>query len=609
MSTSSSLSASMDPVSILTLLVSPSYLLAYTLPLLFLSLILTFAGAFLTLDRTRFFKQKDTYVDVDMPGGMGSTRGRFERWFKMQGGLGGLIGGWSFGFHLVTFMALVIPSLPDSKISKPLSPASFLAVYLLTSLVTAFLGGRFKYAALAMAGLTGGLTFALVLSVITHPTLLTRQVLLAIATPILLLFTLLPLVKFQHGALRFALSSTGAFGLVTSFALLASLKGGELEVQAGVWWSHLFVKDGFGWNTAKEKGLCAGYCLFLLVGSVTDWALRRRFGECPDEKWDSYLASFTTSGNLPDRAGTYTPFKSIWDRLTKSHATEKDPIIFPDDSKGRSSPLPLYEYPTALKDGGQLKKPREKRRSMRQGTRRNRETVKFRPLSDADGSSDNDGDELWDKEKVTAHRPWLRHASSTASSTPTLVGEESFGGVAGFKTKKIYDLDPSKRGQLRKPPPITLMTPPKMTPEYEIDYDKEIRQLREKKVKGMGEGEVPEYSDHSDFEDDITAIKEKGRGKRVSDSFDRTRKMSLAASSNSSGSTVVEHSPRPPSLPVPATPSLIKALDRVAMAQKDAFAVSGLPSVTEEERKEGRGQRWEVFWKEVQERTSKEDLK
>ncbi|KAF9260948.1 hypothetical protein L218DRAFT_1079017 [Marasmius fiardii PR-910] len=613
---SSSLSASTNPVSILTLLPTSPYLLAYTLPLLFLSLILTFSGAFLTLDRTRFFKQRDSYADVDMPGGMGSRRGKFERWFKMEGGLGGVIGGWSFGFHLTTFLALAIPSIPNSKISKPLSPASFLAVYLITSLATAFLGGRFRYAALTMAGLTGGIAFALVLGVIAHPTLLTRHVFLAITTPILLLFTLLPLVKFQHGALRFAMSSTGAFGLVTSFALLSSLKTGEPAAQAGVWWCHLFVKDGLGWNTPTERGLSAGYCLFLLVGSVADWALRKKFGECPDEKWDSYLASFTTNGNLPDRAGTYKPFTSIWDRLSKPHATEKDPMIFPDDTKGRSSPLPPYEFPISLKDGGgQLKKPKERRRQSTAGTRRNREAIKFRPLGDDDDSSDDDQDEVWRNN----NRPWLRHASSATSSTPTLVGgQDSLGSMGGFKMKKVYDLDPSKTGQLRKPPPISFSSSPK--PEYEIDYDKEIRELKEKKVKGMGDGEVPDYSDHSDFEEDITAIKEKGREKRVSGSFERHRKRSLASSSNASGSTVVEHHSRPPlppvsSMPVPATPSLIKALDRVAMAQKDAFGgessgigFSGLPPVSEE-RKEGRGQKWEVFWKEVRERSSREDLK
>ncbi|KAL0564897.1 hypothetical protein V5O48_017139 [Marasmius crinis-equi] len=611
---SSSLSSSTNPVSMLTLLATSAHVLAYALPLFFLSLVLTFAGAFLTLDRTRVFKPKDKYVDVDMPGGFGSKKGKLERFLKMEGGLGGVIGGWSFGFHLSTFLALAVPSLPDSKVSNPLSPASFLAVYLLVSLTTAFIGGRFRYGALTMAGITGGVTFSLALSVITHPSLLSRLIFLAITTPILLLFTLLPLIKFQHGALRFALASTGSFGLITSIALLSSLKGGEADITAGVWWYHLFVKDGLGWGSSKEKGLCAAYCLFLLVGSVTDWALRRKFGECPDEKWDSYLASFTTNGNRPDSAGTYTPATSLWDRLTKpkTRANEKDPIIFPDEGKDFSDTLPPYEMPFKSKG--------------RKGTRRTREAVKFRPLADGDWSDDDDEKDVWD-DKV--QRPWLRHA--TSSSASTLIGDDaSYKDSKGFKATKTYELDPAKTGHLRKPPPMSFSrsttsfssgAPTLGTKTPEIDYDKEIRELREKKVKGMGEGEVPEYSDHEELEEDITSSS--GRASRngrrkVSGSVSTAapRKLSLA-DSMASGSTVVERTSlpliSPASMPVPATPSLIKALDRVAMAQKDAFsgAGTGLPGVSEseEERKEGRGQKWEVFWKEVKEKSSKEDLR
>ncbi|KAJ8080217.1 hypothetical protein PM082_017047 [Marasmius tenuissimus] len=512
-----------SPVSILTLLSTPGHILAYSLPLFFLSLVLTFAGAFLTLDRTRVFRSKS----LDMPGGLSTKRGKFERWFKMEGGVGGVVTGWMFGFHLSTFLALSLPSLPNTKISTPLSSSSFLALYILVSLTTSFLGGRFKYVALTTGGLLGGTTFSLALSVITHPTLLTRLVFLAITTPILTLFTLLPLVRFQHGALRFALSSTGAFGLVTSIALLG---GEEGDVQAGVWWCRLFVRDGEGWGTGKEKGLCVGYCMFLITGTVVDWALRRRFGECPDEKWDSYLASYTTNGNLPDRAGTFKPATSLWDRLTKKNKAgvdEKDPMIFPEDSKDPLDGLPPYAYDSPLK----------------KHRRRTREAVKFRPLGDdGDVSSDDDDDDVWNDQ---VKRPWLRHA--TSSSASTLVGGDE---LHGFKSKKtMYELDPSKTGHLRKPPPVTFTTP-------EIDYDREIRELREKKkVKGMGEGEVPDYSDR---EEDITAGVRPLAG---------SRKMSLA-DSNASGSTMVGGSTP---MAVPATPSLIKALDRVAMAQKDAF--------------------------------------
>lgn len=91
----SSLSGSSDSLS--TLLPSSSYLLAYALPLLLVSLILTFFGAFLTLDRTRRFRAKnDMYV---MPGSFGKeTKGlRLKRMMVLEGGVGGILLGYAFG--------------------------------------------------------------------------------------------------------------------------------------------------------------------------------------------------------------------------------------------------------------------------------------------------------------------------------------------------------------------------------------------------------------------------------------------------------------------------------------------------------------------------------
>lgn len=37
------------------------------------------------------------------------------------------------------------------------------------------------------------------------------------------------------------------------------------------------------WGTVQEQGLSTGYVLFFVAGIVTDWALRRWIGECPDQ--------------------------------------------------------------------------------------------------------------------------------------------------------------------------------------------------------------------------------------------------------------------------------------------------------------------------------------
>lgn len=123
----------------------------------------------------------------------------------------------------------------------------------------------------------GRTLFVLSLSVIIHPSLLTRIVLTAVMIPILTVMTLLPLDRFQHSALRFATSSTGAAGLVVSIALLAGI-----PPWANVW-ERYWVQDGLDWGTSQEKGLSAAFFLLLSTGIVCDWFLKRTFGECPDE--------------------------------------------------------------------------------------------------------------------------------------------------------------------------------------------------------------------------------------------------------------------------------------------------------------------------------------
>jgi hypothetical protein len=62
------------------------YQLAYAIPLLVFSLPITFAAAFLTLDRTRTFTPTSTTISTH-------SRGLWQ----FQGGVGGMLGGWALG--------------------------------------------------------------------------------------------------------------------------------------------------------------------------------------------------------------------------------------------------------------------------------------------------------------------------------------------------------------------------------------------------------------------------------------------------------------------------------------------------------------------------------
>lgn len=166
--------------------------------------------------------------------------------------------------------------------SAPLSPAVFLFINLLSSLIFSLLSGRFKLAALACIGVAGGVSFALILAVVLHPPLLVRLIFIAILTPLSIVATLLPVTRTQHIAVRFAAASSGAFGTVVSIALLA-----HIPAWADVWerlWMQISLKND--WGTIPERGLSAAACILLVGGIASDWALKRKFGENPDQVCD-----------------------------------------------------------------------------------------------------------------------------------------------------------------------------------------------------------------------------------------------------------------------------------------------------------------------------------
>lgn len=74
-----------------TLVPASSYLLAYAVPLLLLSILLNFCGAFLTLDRSRSFPPK---YDA-MPGAFDRPKRKLH--WLLEGGVGGLATGYAFG--------------------------------------------------------------------------------------------------------------------------------------------------------------------------------------------------------------------------------------------------------------------------------------------------------------------------------------------------------------------------------------------------------------------------------------------------------------------------------------------------------------------------------
>ncbi|KAF8904081.1 hypothetical protein CPB84DRAFT_1773356 [Gymnopilus junonius] len=582
------------------LLPTTPYLLAYTLPLLLLSLLLTFAGTFLTLDRSRSFPP--TYGAAatgkgyaTVPGGLSfekTKKGKGLNWY-LEGGFGGLAAGYIFGLHLSTALSLIIPATTPSA---PLSSKSFLAVWILSCVLTTPLAGRYRYAALTFLGTSGGTLTALALCIITHPTLKSRIILVSIFLPLFTILVLLastiPVARltenFLHPLLRFCTASTGAFGVVMSIALLMNPKE---EGWANAWerlWMSNGPPEGSPWGTGQEQGLSAAYAVFVAVGIAADWAFHRWIGECPDEKWDNYLAQYTA--NLPnqaDRAGAFQPLTSFWDKIfpstTPTAPFSKD-ILFPSQANMKTKSRSSGKLSKADKDKGAeltrvptsvdlLKKKRYKAKQdgwkfahLEGKDRKERKPIKFGEFSD-DSDSDDDLDDMKASispslasaspliERKEVKRPW---GLSNAHHASSMSGQQKH-----FHTPKLDALD-------------------------SLDYDQEIARLKEKR-KGAG-GDDRDDLDYSDYEEDIISPPKLGISTKMDEGQSNAnaawspaflkRHQSQQGEQGQSNLTM----PMPVPVPVPATPSLIKAIDRLAVAQREAYgppAASGALSTTQ----------------------------
>ncbi|KAI0655484.1 hypothetical protein C8Q70DRAFT_1020299 [Cubamyces menziesii] len=555
------------------LLPSSPYLLAYALPLLLLSLLLTFSGAFLTLDRTRAFAPRYDALQPPENTRVQHAEAVVKRVFRLEGGIGGIAIGYTTGVHFTTFVALLVPNVSSNP---PLSSGAFVAVWLLSSIICTILAARWKYVALGFAGLVGFSTLAVAISVIVHPTLLTRIVLTAVFTPIGLIMCLLPIARTQHAFVRVGMASAGSFGTILSIAILAHLSSWS-DV-----WGRLWIHDGSGWGTPKEKGLSAAFCLFLLVGVVSDWFLKSKLGENPDEKWDSYLAEYAaTLPNASDRAGNFRPIQSFWTRHF-GHGTDpidKD-IVFPADADLKrpipDSPLKLYKKKSLAGAHSprlsvrRFTPPQELLRKERKpvlgGRTRTREVIKFDPL---DPYTLSDSDEEEDLKKAV---PAFVRSPTRTDSMATLTNDSPLAPKSSGRRVQIDSLS-------------------------DDEEDVTVIATRDGNTSPSGEKWSPDFI--------------RRHSQRHLNHGPSSAGFSQAASS--SNGTSSSNTLTPAVLPVPATPSLIKAVERVNAAQQEAFtnqaarSTEGLPMISalgsaEESRgrqPHARGHNWDAFWHDV----------
>lgn len=305
------------------------------------------------------------------------------------------------------------------------------------------------------------------------------------------------------------------------------------------------------------------------------------------QKWDRYLATYTE--NLPNdetRAGSFNPATSWYDRLLGRDryfapivADQKMPIA-PEDVLVSEKVQNLYdgrEYMVSLKgiknQPGFLRKSGSKRANSAKPSRR---AIKFQP-GDEEWSSDSDEDEV----KPT-RKPFVPRSLSTAS-TATLTN-----------SRRIDD------SEILKPPSRTLGE----IPDYS-DYEEDLAVLGQKAVSREDPNWTPEFiRRHS------TRSTSSLRG---ADKPSAARTPSPTGSAQSSRKNIPTRSSGPPPLPlpqvpdalssVPATPSLIRAVDRITAAytaQVDpTMKADGLPRTSSKERRGSGSQPWDSFWADV----------
>ncbi|KAJ3785560.1 hypothetical protein GGU10DRAFT_354506 [Lentinula aff. detonsa] len=633
-SDSSSSSSSTLSASLPALLPSSSYLIVYALPLLLASLVLTLAGTFLTLDRTRRFRSRD---DMDGYGYMvmsGKGQGRMKGMKNLvlsllEGGVGGLLLGYAFGVHLSTFLALIIPSTTSSGLTS----GAFVAIWVLSALFTTILGGRYTLAALLFAGISGGALFSLAVCIIIHPGLSTRIVFVIVGMSVLAIGILLttfvpPLSKFKHASCRFATSSTGAFGVTMCISILTSSSASWSSP-----FSHLYVQSSDSWSNSSEKGFSALFSVLLILGTSSDWVLWRKWGECPDEKWDMHLAEYAANlPNIADRAGRFTPARSVWEKVFGREEEGKGDaemgisldtdIKYPVDSdlpsklrkSNSNNPpsfsederLPVYKSsPGLLSKKGHRSRPFSSSRPHTGGFRR-KDIVKFRPLDELSSSDeDNENDEKigFNHEKELTRIRAVRRRTEPRSMSPGVSDTENDNGF-GPPDYSDFEEDISNANTTISP-----STPQTDSHQWSPQFLKRHRSSMS-----------PHSSlSHTSRSSEQTAVPSSS----LNLDLPPTQRPVVPVVTASASSPI---SP----IPVPATPSLLTALNRVEKARREAYVRShssatatGSPTlskqsdvqevkqanvgdVDEDSRSEGRGQRWDEFWREVKDKVGEE---
>ncbi|KAI0345730.1 hypothetical protein BDW22DRAFT_907401 [Trametopsis cervina] len=375
-----------------------------------------------------------------------------------------------------------------------------------------------------------------------------------------------------------AASSLGAFGVTETVALF---------VRNSAWgniWQRFWVHDGIAWGTSQEKGLSAAFCFLFVVGLVCDWLLHIKIGENPDEKWDRYLADFTAElPNDVQRAGTFQPILSFWDKLLGRHSSFA-PIVqhsgvtgmgdgdvkFPPSASAKLSKQPVSQSQRSPRV------PESKlgiARLLKKDARKphpSRRAIRFRPQDSDSTDSENE---------MTVGKPAPLRTDSSATLVnpmeaslihpPNRPWDTRSGEIPDYSDSEV-DIGAIGRQSIGDSKPW----PPAFFRRHSARAALSPIQLRNKFSSATGSAET---QSHLNDEEDTSPH-------RTTDNSLSTLPLEVAS--------------------IPATPSLIKAVERIQLAHEvvahPSFApssqtiVPGTPQTEHDQRKS-----WDTFWDDV----------
>ncbi|GAA5986273.1 hypothetical protein JCM11641_004874 [Rhodosporidiobolus odoratus] len=246
-----------------------------------------------------------------------------QRGTEGKGWLGGGVGGVLYGSCAVgAFAAFLISAIVSTQDDPSLGGWATLAIILLPSIVGTVVGGRWGWAATVSCAVLGSLSFTLLLTCSADiPSLLARDLLFLIS----LLLSLPSLFWFR--TLRYSLplftALTGSYLFILGLDLFPSVGLGFVDALGLVVAIHGVGSEGKAergvvkWSEGGGKGLLAAWWLLTVAGAAGMgwWGL----GVEGEEHWNAYLSrlisSHTSTSSYHPSQGTHLPLLTPLERL------------------------------------------------------------------------------------------------------------------------------------------------------------------------------------------------------------------------------------------------------------------------------------------------------